>query len=73
MKKLIILPPLVLILIFYSCDDKKTYLNGKIVKTSSKTISILKDEKIIKTTDVLENGYFNFVLDTIKDGLYNFK
>lgn len=73
MKKLITLSAVFLVLIFYSCDHKKTYLNGKIVKTSSKTISILKDEKIIKTADVLENGYFNFVLDTIKDGLYNFK
>ena len=73
MKKLISLNAVILILFIFSCNDKKTYLNGKIIKTSSDSISILKDEKIIKTTDVLENGYFNFVLDTIKDGLYNFQ
>ena len=73
MKNLLWLKVLSLIYIIFSCDDKRTYLDGKIIKTSSDNISILKDEKIIKTTNVLENGYFNFVLDSIEDGLYNFQ
>ena len=73
MKNLVWLKVLSLISIIFSCDDKRTYLDGKIIKTSSDNISILKDEKIIKTTNVLENGYFNFVLDSIEDGLYNFQ
>ncbi len=63
-------------LLFISChlfNNKNTYLVGKIVKKTNDKISILKDEKIIKETYISENGNFFLELDSITNGLYNFK
>tara|TARA_B110000914_G_scaffold226476_1_gene251888 strand:- start:1476 stop:2762 length:1287 start_codon:yes stop_codon:yes gene_type:complete len=49
-----------------------TYIGGKILKKTSNEISILKDEEIIKTITINEDGEFFSKIDSIKDGLYNF-
>ena len=62
--------------LFISCDlfkNKNTYLVGKILKKTNDKISVLKDEKIINETLISENGNFLLKLDSIKNGLYNFK
>tara|TARA_X000000368_G_scaffold229974_1_gene181603 strand:- start:120 stop:1508 length:1389 start_codon:yes stop_codon:yes gene_type:complete len=62
--------------LFISCDlfnNKNTYLVGKILKKTNDKISVLKDEKIINETLISENGNFLLQLDSIKNGLYNFK
>tara|TARA_B100000929_G_scaffold99525_1_gene78198 strand:- start:284 stop:1675 length:1392 start_codon:yes stop_codon:yes gene_type:complete len=63
--------------LFNSCQlfnkEKNTYLVGKILKKTNDKISVLKDEKIINETFISENGNFFLELDSIKNGLYNFK
>ena len=54
-------------------DKKNTYLVGKILKKTNDKISLLKDEKIINETSIHEDGSFNLKLDSINNGLYNFK
>ena len=64
------------ILLFISCqlfNNKKTYLVGKILKKTNDKISLLKDEKIINETLISDDGSFNLKLDSINNGLYNFK
>jgi hypothetical protein len=59
-----------------SCDNKineKTYFSGKILKKTNDKISLIKNENIIKETSISNKGDFYMKLDSIKDGLYNFK
>ncbi len=75
-KLFIIITTFLTLLLFISCNlfnNKNTYLVGKIVKKTNEKISILKNEKIIKETSISENGNFFLELDSITNGLYNFK
>ena len=56
-----------------SIENQKTYLDGRIIKTSTNIISVLKDEKLIKSEKIFDDGYFKFELDSITNGLYNFQ
>ena len=62
-----------LVLSCTSIGNQKTYFDGKIIKPSTNTISVLKDEKLIKSEKIFDDGYFKFELDSISNGLYNFQ
>ena len=74
MKNNIIL--LLILAIISSCEDddhKTSYFAGKIIKNTNDKISLLKDEFVINETFISEDGSFHMVLDSINNGLYNFK
>ena len=54
-------------------NNKVSYFTGKIIKKTTDKISILKDEYILNETLISNDGVFFMSLDSIKDGLYNFK
>lgn len=54
-------------------NNKVSYFTGKIIKKTTDKISILKDEYILYETLISNDGVFFMSLDSIKDGLYNFK
>ena len=66
-----------IIILAFSCDsvkkNKKSYFSGKIIKKTNDKISLLKDQVILKESYVSQDGTFYMGLDSIKDGLYNFK
>ena len=66
-----------IIVLAFSCDfikkNKKSYFSGKIIKKTNDKISLLKDQVILKESYVSKEGIFYMSLDSIKDGLYNFK
>ena len=60
-------------LLFLSCNsEKSTYFSGKIVKPTNKEITLLKDELVIKSLPINNDGTFNSLIDINNDGLYNF-
>ena len=66
-----------IILANYSCNlfksERKTYFNGKIIKKTSNKITLLKDEYKLKESDILNDGTFSMIIDSLKNGLYNFQ
>ena len=67
---------LFLFLIISSCNLKsntETFFNGKIIKKTSDTITLLKDENIINKSKINEDGTFSMVNDALENGLYNFQ
>lgn len=67
------------ILIFisiFSCnsvDSEVTYFTGKIIKKTNDKISLLKDENILNESLISNDDVFFMSIDSISDGLYNFK
>jgi len=66
-----------LIFIFiFSCnsfDNEVTYFGGKIINKTSDKISLLKDENILNESLISNDDVFFMSIDSIADGLYNFK
>ena len=66
-----------ILILFSSCyfnsNNKTSYFTGKIIKKTNDKISILKDETILNESFILDDGSFFMSIDSIKDGLYNFK
>ena len=61
---------LFLFLIISSCNLKsntETFFNGKIIKKTSDTITLLKDENIINKSKINEDGTFSMVNDAIEN------
>ena len=58
-----------------SCDfdDNSTYFVGKILKKTNDKISILKDQVVLNEAVISNGGDFKMVIDSVQDGLYNFK
>jgi len=58
-----------------SCDfdDNSTYFVGKILKKTNDKISILKDQVVLNEAVISNDGDFTMVIDSVQDGLYNFK
>ena len=58
-----------------SCDfdDNSTYFVGKILKKTNDKISILKDQVVLNEVVISNDGDFTMVIDSVQDGLYNFK
>ena len=64
---------LLLSILFLSCNSEKTtYFSGKIIKPTNNEITLLKDELVIKSLPINNNGTFISSIDINKDGLYNF-
>ena len=60
-------------LLFFSCkSDNTTVFSGKILNSTSDSISIYKDNNMIYETVVDAEGLFNITIDTITSGLYTF-
>ena len=67
---------LFLFLIISSCNlnsNTETFFNGKIIKKTSDTITLLKDENIINKSKINKDGTFSMVNDALENGLYNFQ
>ena len=54
-------------------DDNSTYFVGKILKKTNDKISILKDQVVLNEAVISNDGDFTMVIDSVQDGLYNFK
>ena len=64
---------LLILLLFFSCkSDNTTVFSGKILNSTSDSISIYKDNNMIYETVVDVDGLFNITIDTITSGLYTF-
>ena len=64
---------LLLSILFLSCNtEKSTYFSGKIIKPTNNEITLLKDELVIKSLPINNDGTFISSIDIKKDGLYNF-
>ena len=62
-----------ILLLFFSCkSDNTTVFSGKILNSTSDSISIYKDNNMIYETVVDAEGLFNITIDTITSGLYTF-
>ena len=68
---------IILIFIFISsCNrfgNELTYFGGKIIKKTNDKISLLKNENILNESLISNDGAFFMSIDSITDGLYNFK
>ena len=66
---------LIFIIIYdtYSVDSEVTYFTGKIIKKTNDKISLLKDENILNESLISNDDVFFMSIDSISDGLYNFK
>ena len=64
---------LLLSILFLSCNtEKSTYFSGKIIKPTNNEITLLKDELVIKSLPINNDGTFISSIDINEDGLYNF-
>ena len=62
-----------ILLLFFSCkSDNTTVFSGKILNSTSDSISIYKDNNMIYDTVVDAEWLFNITIDTITSGLYTF-
>ena len=62
-----------ILLLFFSCkSDNTTVFSGKILNSTSDSISIYKDNNMIYESVVHVDGLFNITIDTITSGLYTF-
>jgi len=64
---------LLLSILFLSCNtEKSTYFSGKIIKPTNNEITLLKDDLVIKSLPINNDGTFISSIDIKEDGLYNF-
>ena len=64
---------LLILLLFFSCkSDNTTVFSGKILNSTSDSISIYKDNNMIYESVIDVDGLFNITIDTITSGLYTF-
>ena len=72
-KKIFFIYSFIFTIISCSSSNNSTYFVGKILKKTNDKISILKDQTVLNEAVISKNGDFTMVLDSIQDGLYNFK
>ena len=72
-KKIFLIYSFIFTIISCSSSNNSTYFVGKILKKTNDKISILKDQTVLNEAVISKNGDFTMVLDSIQDGLYNFK
>ena len=69
----IILMIFIFILSCNGVDNEVTYFGGKIIKKTNDKISLFKDENLLDESLISNDGVFFMSIDSITDGLYNFK
>ncbi|WP_445385189.1 TlpA family protein disulfide reductase [Robiginitalea sp. IMCC44478] len=67
----------ILIITFYACENREepksgTYLAGEIVNPTSRHVKLFKGEEVIDSVPLNAQNRFEFRLDSIEEGLYNF-
>ena len=72
-KKFLLIFSFILTTISCGFDDNSTYFVGKILKKTNDKISILKDQVVLNEAVISNDGDFKMVIDSVQDGLYNFK
>ncbi|MDG1052964.1 MAG: hypothetical protein P8O81_06215 [Flavobacteriaceae bacterium] len=72
-KKFLLIFSFILTTISCGFDDNSTYFVGKILKKTNDKISILKDQVVLNEAVISNDGDFTMVIDSVQDGLYNFK
>jgi len=72
-KKYLLIFSFIITTISCGFDDNSTYFVGKILKKTNDKISILKDQVVLNEVVISNDGDFTMVIDSVQDGLYNFK
>ncbi|MDG1974514.1 MAG: hypothetical protein P8I26_05720 [Flavobacteriaceae bacterium] len=72
-KKYILIFNFIITTVSCGFDDNSTYFVGKILKKTNDKISILKDQVVLNEAVISNDGDFTMVIDSVQDGLYNFK
>ena len=72
-KKYLLIFSFIITTISCGFDDNSTYFVGKILKKTNDKISILKDQVVLNEAVISNDGDFTMVIDSVQDGLYNFK
>ena len=72
-KKFLLIFSFILTTVSCDFDDNSTYFVGKILKKTNDKISILKDQVVLNEVVISNDGDFTMVIDSVQDGLYNFK
>lgn len=72
-KKFLLIFSFILTTISCGFDDNSTYFVGKILKKTNDKISVLKDQVVLNEAVISNDGDFTMAIDSVQDGLYNFK
>ena len=72
-KKYLLIFSFIITTVSCDSDDNSTYFVGKILKKTNDKISILKDQVVLNEAVISNDGDFTMIIDSVQDGLYNFK